>query len=149
LPILALVALTGCNSYNLHYKAEPQPDGANIFADFTTLQDAIGVSVDTDGRRLEEIYIKKSDGTLVRPANIAYPGFGKSASIGTGVGVGGGSVGVGTGIFMPVGPERARGLTTATFASSAVGTAPWELHVKVQGIKEAIIPALGGTPTAK
>ena len=105
--------------------------------------------MDTDGRRLEEIYIRKSDGTQVLPLNIEYPRFEKTASVGTGVGVGIGPVGVGTGVGVPVGPERARGVTTATFSSSAIGDAPWELHVKVQGVKEAVVPGLGGTQTAK
>jgi hypothetical protein len=144
LVLLAGAVLGGCsNGYNLHYAADPQPAGANLFADYTPLQDGVGVTVDTDGRRLEEIYVKKADGTVARPLNITYPRFEKSATIGTGIGLGFGSVGVGTGVGVPVGPERARGLTTATFGAGALGEPPWELHIKVEGIREAVVPALG------
>jgi len=146
---LAFLSLTACNSYNLRYAAQPQPKGANLYADYTPLQDAVGMTLDTDGRRLEEIYVQKSDATQVRPLNIAYPAFGKSAALGTGVGLGAGHVGLGTGISFPIGPERARGLTTATFSSTTLGPPPWELHVKVERIPEATIPNVGGAATAK
>jgi hypothetical protein len=139
----------GCNSYNLRYEARPQPRGANLFADYQLLQDAVGVSVDTDGRRLEDIFLKKTDGAIVRPMNIAYPAFGRVVSVGPGIGVGVGPVGIGTGIAYPVGPLRARGLTSATFSQTAAGPPPWEVHVKVHGAEEAVIPDVGGRATAK
>jgi hypothetical protein len=142
--VLAMGLLAGCNSYHLRYPAVPQPSGARIFADYTLLQDAVGVSVDTDGRRLEGIYVKKPEGVLVRPVNIVYPAFAASGAVGTGVGFGSGHVGVGTGVFAPVGPERAQGLTTATFGAAALGPPPWALHVKVEGITEAVVPGFGG-----
>lgn len=144
-----LVMLGGCNAYNLRYEARPQPRGGNVFADFTPLQGAVGFPIDTDGRRLEEVYVRRGDGTMVRPVNIVYPGFGKSAAIGTGIGFGHGGLGVGTGIGIPVGPERAQGLTTVTFEEAALGPPPWELHVKLQGLGEAVFPGVGGPATAK
>lgn len=145
--VLAFVAagLGACNSYHLHYEARPQPENAHLYADYTLLQDAVGFMVDTDGGRLEEIYVKKGDGTAVHPVSIAYPAFGKSAAIGPGIGIG--PVGVGVGV--PVGPDRAKGLTSATFSKDAIGPAPWEVHVKVVGVKEAVIPGVGGNPTVK
>jgi hypothetical protein len=151
LPLLLL--LVGCNSYNLRYAANPQPSGANLFADFTPLQGAVGFPLDTDGRRLEEVSVRRADGTVVRPLNIVYPGFGKAATIGTGIGTGFGfghaGVGTGLGVGIPIGPERAQGLTTVTFDEQTLGPPPWELHVKLQGIQPAVIPGVGGPATAK
>lgn len=147
--LFMVTLLAGCNSYSLRYTANPQPKNANIYADYMPLQDAVGMSIDTDGRRLEEVFVKKPDGTVVHPLNVVYPGFGHSAALGTGIGVGSGHVGVGTGFGFPVGPERAQGLTTATFSAEALGGPPWELHVKLQGVKEAVVPGMGGQATAK
>jgi|SRR5271154_3747575 len=152
LPVAGLVMLgllTGCNSYHLRYEAEPQPPGKNLFADYTMLQDSVGIYVDTDGGRLEEIFIKKPDGTVVRPLRIDYPSFGQVASIGPGIGVGAGPVGVGVGVGFPIGPKVANGVTTATFSETAAGPPPWEVHVKVEGTKEAVVPGVGGPATAK
>jgi len=141
---LLLPLLTACNTYHLRYPADPQPKGVHLYADFSYLHDTIGVSVDTDGRRLEEIYIQKPDGTTVLPLTIAYPPFGKTASVGVGVGVGSWPVGVGTGVSTPVGPDRALGPTTATFPTAALGPPPWQLHLKVDGHPATVIPNLGG-----
>jgi hypothetical protein len=143
------VLLGGCNTYNLRYEAKPQPQGAHVFADFTQLQGAVGFPVDTDGRRLEEAYVRLGDGAIVRPLQIVYPGFGQDASLGAGIGFGHGGVGLGTGVGFPIGPERAQGLTTVTFEEAALGGPPWELHVKVQGISEVVIPGVGGPATAE
>ncbi len=149
LPLLAALLLGGCNSYNLRYSAQPQPKYHHVYADFTPLQDAIGFSIDTDGRRLEEIYVRKADGSIVHPLSLAYPGFTRNGALFPGIGVGGGHVVGGIGAGIPIGPKRADGLTTATFQQSALGPPPWELHVKIQGIDDATIPAVGGPPTAK
>jgi hypothetical protein len=146
---LTLMLLVGCNSYNLRYAANPQPVGANLFADYTPLQGAVGIPIDTDGRRLEEVYIKRPDGTVARPLNIGYAPMGHGAALGTGLGFGTGRVGVGTGVGIPIGPERSYGLTTATFDEAALGPPPWELHVKLNGLPEAVIPGVGGPATAR
>ncbi|HVS70617.1 MAG TPA: hypothetical protein VHQ47_05115 [Phycisphaerae bacterium] len=147
--LLAALLLGGCNSYSLRYRAQPQPKYHHVYADFTPLQDAVGFSIDTDGRRLEEVYVKKGDGTVVHPVSIAYPGFGRNGALFPGIGVGGGHVVGGIGVGIPIGPKRAEGLTTATFEQSAVGAPPWELHVKIQGMEEAEIPGVGGPATGK
>jgi hypothetical protein len=154
LGLLLFLFFGGCNAYSLRYAATPQPQWANVFADYTPLQGAVGFPIDTDGRRLEEASVRRLDGTLVRPLNIVYPGFAKSAAIGTGIGTGWGVghhgiIGTGLGIGIPIGPERAQGLTTATFDEQTLGPPPWELHVKLQGIQEAVVPGIGGPPTAK
>src|SRR5689334_2840075 len=102
LVLVAALLFGACNTYNLKYKPDPQPSGANLFADFVTLQDSVAVVIDTDGRRLEEIYVKKPDGTIVRPLNISYPATYRSSAVGIGFGYGAGShVGVGTGVGVP------------------------------------------------
>ena len=118
---LAIMLLAACNSYNLRYQPAPQPGNVHLYADYTQLQDSIGVSIDTDGQRLEDVYIKKADGTVVHAANISYPSYGHNAAVGVGVGGGSGSVGLGGGFLAPVGSEHAHGLTTATFSAAAIG----------------------------
>src|SRR5947209_1949584 len=97
--IMALVSvmlLYGCNSYNLRYEAQPQPQNLHVYADYVPLQGAVGFTIDTNGMRLQEAGVEKpGGGELVRPLSIAYPAFGHNAAIGTGVGVGSGHVGVG------------------------------------------------------
>jgi len=146
--MLTVFALGGCNSYDLRYQAIPQPKNLHIYADYTLLQDAVGVSVDTDGKRLEEIYIRKGE-EQVRPINIAHAGYYQSAALGTGIGGFGNHVGGGVGLGIPIGPRRAHGLTSATFSQAAIGPPPWELHVKLHGVEEVVVPGLGGKPTAK
>jgi hypothetical protein len=151
--LVSLVAVAacagGCNSYNLRYRAQPQPKNAHLFADYLPLQSAVGFSIDTDGGRLEEAYVRKPDGSVVHPANIVFPGFSRSNAVFPGVGIGTGHVGFGLGAGIPVGPEQARGLTTATFAQPELGSPPWELHVKIRGVDEAVVPGVGGPATAK
>ena len=144
-----LVAVGGCNSYNLRYAAQPQPKNGHIYADFTPLENATAFSIDTDGGRIEEVSVRKADGTLLHPLNISFPGFGKASAIMPGVGFGTGHIGLGLGAGIPLGPEQARGLTAATFSQPALGAPPWELHVKIRGLPEVVIPGVGGPATAK
>jgi|GEM_PF-3669401 len=131
--MLTAMVLVGCgNPHKLRYGPEKQPAFANLYADYYELERAIAFAIDTDGQRLEEVYVRKADGTVVQPMNIQFPAFGQTASIGPGVGVGAGSVGVGVGIGIPVGPKRALGLTTATFDKQLVGAPPWQVYVRVQ-----------------
>lgn len=146
--LLALLLVAGCNSSDLRYQPVRQPDWAHLYADYHELESAIGIVIDTDGRRLEDIFITKPDGSAVRPLNITYPSFGRSGAVGSGVGFGtGGGVGLGLGVGVPVGSRRAQGFTTATFDKAAVGPAPWLLHLKVQGIDATTIHV--GGPTTK
>jgi hypothetical protein len=143
--MLLPVALAACtNSAQLRYQPDKQPDWLHVYADYQILQDHIGVLIDTDGRHLDDVYITKPDGAVVRPLSITYPAFGQSVSVGTGIGWG--PVGVGVGV--PVGPKHAEGLTTATFSQQAVGPEPWMLTFKLKGAKDVTVK-LGGSPTAK
>ena len=148
LVLLVAVALAGCNSQNLRYKADPQPAWANLYADYTLLQDGVAIVIDTDSRRLEDVFVTKPDGSTVRATRIDYPGFGQRASIGTGVGVGAGPVGVGVGTGIPVGPARPLGPTSAIFAKDLLGPEPWVVHVKVEGVNPTVI-RVGGPANAR
>ncbi len=139
--IAPLAFLTACtNSYELRYKADPQPRDRQLFADYARLQDSIAISIDTNGHRLDDIYVRKPDNTIIRPTRIDYPGYGSSASFGPGVGVGP----VGVGIGFPIGPKHVEGLTTAAFHIDSLGPPPWEVHVEVYGTPKATIPGVGG-----
>jgi hypothetical protein len=154
--VLAVYVLGGCNSYDLRYQAIPQPKGAHLYADCTLVQDGVTVFVDTDGNRMEDIYIKRGDGVMVRPVSVQHAGYYQSAALGTGIGGFGRHVGGGVGLGFPIGPRRAHGLSGAFFTTNprgedkpGVGQPPWEVHVKVQGVEEAVIPGVGGAATAK
>ena len=113
------------------------------------LQDSVSIQVDTDNLRLEGIYIKTPNGTLVQPMAVSHPQYSRAPAIGSGAGTGAGVTGVSAGPPIPIGPAEGHSLTTATFDKTAIGPAPWELHIKLQNVPEAVIPKFGGTPNAK
>jgi hypothetical protein len=149
---LALLALAGCAHSSLPYKPEVQPAGATISAGYQILVDRLRVEIDTDHRRLEDVWIAKPDGTAVRAETIenapTVTGPGPSIGVGVGGGTWGGRGGVGTGIGVgfPVGggPSRIEGPTFATFPLAQVGPPPWRLHVKLAAVPPATI-LLGAT----
>jgi hypothetical protein len=154
--VLAVMLLGGCNSYDLRYAAVPQPKNAHLYADCTILQDGVTVFVDTDGKRMEDIYVKKADGTVVHPASVQHAGYYQSAALGPGVGAFGNHVGGGVGLGIPIGPKTAHGLSGAFFPfqdrgpdKPGVGNPPWNVYVKVHGVEEAMIPGVGGAATVK
>lgn len=142
----ALVA--GCASPSLPYRPERQPLGARISADYTLIQEVLRVQIDTDGQRLQDVYIVAPDGTAVRAQTIEYPPIAPpSSAIQIGVGMSGGSrgysggVGVGTGVSVgaPFGAGRPQGPTFATFPTRAIGPAPWQLRLTLGGAGETAI----------
>jgi hypothetical protein len=148
--VLSLIVLGGCqNSFKLRYAAIPQPKGAELYADYTQLQEAVIFQVDTDGKRLEDIYIQTAEGAAARPVVVNNAPFHQSAVLGTGIGGGARHVGGGVGLGFPVGPKEAHGLSTARFQMRAIGAPPWTLHVKVSDTPEAVFPGVGGPPTAQ
>ena len=47
--VISTLLLGACtNYYGLRYTANPQPDWASIYADYTLLQDAVAINIDTD-----------------------------------------------------------------------------------------------------
>ena len=147
LAILALL-LWGCASTTLPYKPDVQPKGAKISAGYQILADRLRIEIDTDHRRLEDVWIAKADGTAIRAQTIdnAPTVVGPPPSIGIGVGGaswgGGGGIGTGIGIGgIPVGsgPTRIEGPTFATFPLDQAGPPPWRLHVKLAGIEPTTI----------
>src|SRR5256885_17063829 len=152
--VIALVFLAGCSQATLPYKPEQQPKGAKVSAAYQMLADRLKVEIDTDHRRLEDIFIVRADGTAVRAQSIenapVVTGPGPTigigiggASIGRGVGIGtGGGVGVPAG----EGPSRIEGSTFATFPLEQVGPPAGRLHVKLAGLAPTTILVGGPTP---
>jgi len=155
LPImLTLFLVAGCSGATLPYKPEVQPHGAKISAGYQMLANQLRIELDTDHRRLEDIWIVRSDGNAVRAASIENAPMvtGPGPSIGIGVGgasIGrGGGIGTGVGVGVPVGegPTRIEGNTFATFPLDQVGPPPWTLHVKIAGLSPATILVGGPVP---
>jgi hypothetical protein len=144
---LALLVLAGCAHSSLPYKPEVQPEGAKISAGYQILAERLRVEIDTDHRRLEDIWIARPDGTAVRAQTIenapTVTGPGPSIGVGVGGGTWGGRGGIGTGIGVGIpvggGTSRIEGPTFATFPLTAVGPPPWRLHVKLAGVAPATI----------
>ena len=152
---LALVlALAGCASSSLPYKPEVQPDGARISAGYQILADRLRIEIDTDHRRLEDIWIAKPDGTAVRALAIdnAPTVTGPGPTIGVGVGGGSwggrGGIGTGIGVGIPVGGgvSRIEGPTFASFPLAEVGPPPWRVHIKLAGVTPTTILVGGPQP---
>ena len=155
LTVVALVALAGCAQATLPYKPEQQPDGAKVSAAYQMLADRLRIEIDTDHRRLEDIWIVRADGTAVRAQTIENAPVVTGPGPTVGIGVGGASIGrgsvIGTGVGVGVpageGPSRIEGHTFATFPLDQVGPPPWRLHVKLAGIAPTTI--LVGGPTSQ
>ena len=146
-----VLSLLGCASSSLPYKPDVQPRGATISAGYQILADRLRVEIDTDHRRLEDIWIAKPDGTAVRAQTIdnAPTVVGPPPSVGVGVGGGGygggGVFGTGVGVGFPVGSgtPRIEGPTFASFPLDQVGPPPWRVHVKLAGVEPTTI-LIGG-----
>ena len=152
--VIALVFLAGCSQATLPYKPEEQPKGAKVSAAYQMLADRLKIEIDTDHRRLEDIFIVRADGTAVRAQTIenapVVTGPGPTVGIGIGgasIGRGGG-IGTGVGVGVPVGegPSRIEGHTFATFPLDQVGPPPWRLHLKLAGVAPTTI-LIGGPPS--
>jgi len=152
--VIALVFLAGCSQATLPYKPEEQPKGAKVSAAYQMLADRLKIEIDTDHRRLEDVFIVRADGTAVRAQAIenapVVTGPGPTVGIGIGgasIGRGGG-IGTGVGVGVPVGegPSRIEGHTFATFPLDQAGPPPWRLHLKLAGIAPTTI-LIGGAPS--
>ena len=148
-----LIALTGCSRATLPYKPVTQPSGASLSADYVLLADRLRVEVDTDGYRLEDAQIVRTDNVVIRPQTIEQPPPASASGSSFGIGLGGGSVsggrggavgvGTGVGVSIPMGSDtRVAGNTVLYFALDQVGQAPWRLNVRVAGATPADIVLL-------
>jgi len=152
--VFALLVLTGCSHATLPYTPERQPEGAKISAGYQLLADRLRIEIDTDHRRLEDIWIVRSDGNAVRAQAIenAPTVTGPGPTIGIGMGgasIGRGSaIGTGIGVGMPIGegPTRIEGSTFAVFPLDQVGPPPWNVYVKLAGVAPTVIVVGGPTP---
>jgi hypothetical protein len=139
-----LIALTGCSRATLPYKPVTQPSGASLSADYVLLADRLRVEVDTDGYRLEDAQITRTDNVSIRPQTIEQPPPASAGGSGVGIGIGGGTfgggrgggvgVGTGVGVSIPMGSDtRVAGNTVLYFPLDQIGQAPWRLTVRVAG----------------
>ena len=150
----ALLVVAGCAHATLPYTPEQQPEGARISAAYQILADRLRIEIDTDRRRVEDIWIHKPDGTALRALAIdnAPVVTGPPPTIGVGVGSGGyrGGIGIGTGISVGIpvgeGASRIEGNTWATFALDQAGPPPWRLHLKLAGVAPVTIVVGGPVP---
>jgi hypothetical protein len=155
--LLALIMLAGCSRATLPYTPEPQPSGAKVSAGYQMLANQLRIEVDTDERRIEDIWIVRSDGTAIRAQSIENPPLVTSPGPTIGVGVGGVSIGrgggfgtsVGVGVPVGEGPTHMAGNTVATFPLDQVGPPPWRLHLKLAGLAPTTILVGGSTPPAR
>jgi hypothetical protein len=146
-----VLSLVGCASRSLPYKPDVQPKGATISAGYQILADRLRLEIETDQRRLEDIWIVKPDGTAIRAQTIdnAPTVVGPPPSVGVGVGGGGygggGVFGTGVGVGFPVGSgtPRIEGPTFASFPLDQVGPPPWRVHIKLAGVEPTTI-LIGG-----
>ena len=153
LVIVAALALVGCAHSSLPYKPDVQPEGARVSAGYQILSDRLRIEIDTDHRRLEDIFIVKPDGTAVRALTIdnapIVTGPPPSVSVGVGGGTWGGRGGIGTGVGVGIpvggGASRIEGPTLASFPLDQVGPPPWRVHIKLAGVSPTTI-LVGGAP---
>jgi hypothetical protein len=149
-PVLAvvLVLLAGCARATLPYRPEPQPAGATVSAAYQLVGDQVRIEIDTDGRRLEQVWIVKPDGTALAPraVELAPVVTGPPSSIGVGVGGGSGGFGTGLSIGFPIGAGASRTVSnTIAWFPPAAGPPPWRLHVKLADTAPATF-VVGGPP---
>jgi hypothetical protein len=153
---IVLVALAGCARATLPYTPAEQPPGARISAAYSTLVDRLRIEIDTDGRRLEQAWIRKPDGSNVAALAIEQPpiteGYGSNVGISIGGGSWGGRSGVATGIGVgiPIGGSSGgpAGNTVVSFPLAEAGPGPWPVYLKLAGIP-AVTIVVGGTPPAR
>jgi hypothetical protein len=152
-----LGALGGCAGTSLPYRPDPQPSGARISAAYQLTGDRLRIEIDTDGRRLEEARILRTDGVEIQALAIDNPPVVSSGPpVGVGVGLGGGSfggrggIGVGTGVSVGIpvggGSSSVAGNTFAWFALDQAGPAPWQVFVRLAGLAPVVILVGGPTP---
>jgi hypothetical protein len=151
-----LLSLTGCAATGLPYTPAEQPSGARVSAAYQLIGEQLRIELDTDGRRVEEVAVLRTDGSELRAQAIDRgPPVATGSPVGIGIGIGGGSwggrggVGVGTGmsVGMPVGGSSTiEGHTFAWFPLAQAGPAPWTVRVRLAGVEPAVIVVGGPLP---
>jgi hypothetical protein len=148
-----LVLVAGCSRATLPYTPVEQPSGAKISAAYQVVGDRLRVEIDTDGQRLEQVWIYRADGTAVAPQAIenapVVRGPGPTIGVGVGGGTWGGHGGFGSGVSVGIpvggGSSRVEGNSIASFDLGQAGPAPWRVYVKLAGLDPATI-VVGGPP---
>jgi len=155
--VTTLVLVAGCATATLPYTPERQPDGARVSAAYQMLSERLRIEIDTDHRRLEDVWIVRTDGTAIRPQAIENAPVVTGPGPTFGVGIGGASIGrgggVGTGVSVGVpigsGPSRIEGHTFALFPLDQAGPPPWRLHLKVDGAAPTTILVGGAQKSSR
>ena len=141
---LGLLAVVGCSRPSLPYRPDLQPSGARVSAAYQVLGDRIRIEIDTDGRRLEQAWIIKPDGSSVAAQEVELPPVVRGSSPSFSIGIGGatavghgGAVGTGASVGVPLGEgaPRMAGNTAVWFPLAAAGVMPWRLYVKLAGVE--------------
>lgn len=132
--LLLAAVLGGCSSQSFRYQADSQLGKSHVSADYTMAQDNVVINIDSDSRRVEDVFVQKADGVIVRPVSVVHPAPPPP------------------GLDSCCGARRAMssppGPTGATFATAALGPQPWMVHVNVTGLEPAVI-RVGEAPSAK
>lgn len=137
--IVFAAGLAGCGPQKLRYEPDPFIKSAKLLsADYTELADKLKVEVNTDGFRIDQVWVAVAGGGDVKPTQIEYDkGGGGGVGFGVGVGGGGGGVGVGAGANTGRGENIQR--VYLYFDKAAVGPAPWSLQIKLMSMPRTTI----------
>lgn len=142
---LVAAALVGCGPKKLQYEPDPFIKSAKLLsADYTELDNKLMVEVNTDGFRIDQIWIAVAGGVDVKPSQIEYQ-TGGGGGVGFGVGVGGGGGGIGVGAGTGGGGGHITGITKVFFDKAAIGPAPWNMQIKLMSMPRTTI-VLGERP---
>jgi hypothetical protein len=139
--VLGAAVLGGCSSAKL--RCEPDifvSEARHLSADYIELQDKLLVEVNTDGYRIDQVWITTPGGD-VKPVQIEYE-TGRRGGTGFGIGVGAGSDGSGVGVGVGTdtgGYGYITGNTKLYFERAAVGAPPWTMPIKLMGLARTTI----------
>ncbi|HUO08892.1 MAG TPA: hypothetical protein VM008_11365 [Phycisphaerae bacterium] len=121
---LVVLLCASCSEYGYRYKPE-QHSLRPIYADYRVQHDNVDIMVDTNGARLQSIFILKRDTLEAKPKSVDYPKFEDEM--------------MQSGGYMIHGPSMADGPTIAHFDRQEIGAPPWEVHVSIEGIGQLTI----------
>jgi hypothetical protein len=122
----AMLFLVGCNQYGYRYQPHAQMTLSPIHADYRIEPKSVDILVDTNGMKLNNIAIAKSDGELVQPTSVDTPTFKPQYDTGNEV-------------TMASPAEFAQGPTVAHFDKNAIGPGPWDVHVDINSMSSKTI----------
>jgi len=137
--VVMAATLAGCASSKLRCEPKPFVSEARLLsADYIELQDKLLVEVNTDGYRIDQVWIAAAGGD-VKPVQVEYE-TGRGGGVGFGVGVGSDGSGVGVGVGTDTGGRgHITGNAKLYFERSALGAPPWTMPIKLMGLMRTTI----------